>query len=302
MTGRHDMDELQGDRGSLAAQLRSLRMRRGLTLSALAERTSYSRSSWERYLNGKALPSATAVTEFAAAVGFPAATLLIQREREQDGRRPGARSAPPGQETASPGEDLPHEAPQPEGSAAPVPPVGASRTRVTLISAVSACMALVAGILIGGWIFGGTDAEGQNQGKAQGEPQCLEFECRDQDSQRMGCHIGAWTAAATWSDRTYIELRYSPRCRAAWARITDAHVDDTARVEGARGARNERSVTYENDTYSPMVEAPYPASARACGVIRGKETCTSTGGASPMPPALTDEREPARTPAPTGSG
>ncbi len=27
---------------------------------------------------------------------------------------------------------------------------------------------------------------------------------------------------------------------------------DTARVEGPRGARNERSVTYENDTYSPM--------------------------------------------------
>lgn len=70
-------------------------MRRGLTLSALAERTSYSRSSWERYLNGKALPSATAVTEFAAAVGAPAAALLVQREREQDGRRPGARSAPP---------------------------------------------------------------------------------------------------------------------------------------------------------------------------------------------------------------
>ncbi|CAO0827191.1 HTH cro/C1-type domain-containing protein OS=Streptomyces microflavus OX=1919 GN=Smic_72500 PE=4 SV=1 [Streptomyces microflavus] len=283
------MDELHGDRGSLAAQLRSLRMRRGLTLSALAERTSYSRSSWERYLNGKALPPATAITEFAAAVGVPATALLIQREREQDGRRPGARSAPIGQERAAPGEDLPpeasqHEAPQHEGSAEPVPPVGAFRTRVTLISAVSACMALVAGILIGGWIFGGTDAEGQNQGKAQGEPQCLEFECRNKDSQRMGCHIGAWTAAATWSDRTYIELRYSPRCRAAWARITDAHVDDTARVEGPRGARNERSVTYENDTYSPRVEAPYPASARACGVISGKETCTSAGGASPCRP------------------
>ncbi|WP_411117911.1 helix-turn-helix domain-containing protein [Streptomyces sp. 058-1L] len=56
MAGRHDMDELHGDRSSLAAQLRSMRMRRGLTLSALAERSSYSRSSWERYLNGKALP------------------------------------------------------------------------------------------------------------------------------------------------------------------------------------------------------------------------------------------------------
>ncbi|MFE7481200.1 DUF2690 domain-containing protein [Streptomyces sp. NPDC057552] len=173
---------------------------------------------------------------------------------------------------------------------------------MTLVSAVSACAALVAGILIGGWIFGGDNAEGQIREKAQGDPLCLEFECRDKDSQRMGCHIGAWTSAATWSGRTYIELRYSPRCRAAWARITDAHVDDTARVESSRGVSNERSVTYENDTYSPMIEAPYPASARACGVIKGKETCTPSGGPSPMPPALTDEREPARKPAPTGSG
>ncbi|WP_343238794.1 helix-turn-helix domain-containing protein [Streptomyces sp. SID8374] len=308
MTDRHDMDELHGDRGSLAAQLRSLRMRRGLTLSALAKRTSYSRSSWERYLNGKALPPATAITEFAAAVGVPAAALLRQREQEQDGRRPETGSTPPTRETAAPDKDVPPETSGREGSAEAAPPVDkpprsrAFGTRTTLVSTISACTALVAGILIGGWIFGGTEAEGQNREKAAGEPQCLEFECRDKDSQRTGCHIGAWTAAATWSGRTYIELRYSPRCRSAWARITDAHVDDTARVEGPRGARNERSVTYENDTYSPMVEAPYPASARACGVIRGEETCTSAGGPSPMPPALTDEREPARKPAPAESG
>ncbi|MFJ8845752.1 helix-turn-helix domain-containing protein [Streptomyces cyaneofuscatus] len=302
MTDRHDMDELHGDRDSLAAQLRSLRLRRGLTLSALARRTSYSRSSWERYLNGKALPPRAAITEFAAAVGVPATALLIQREQEQDGRRPGSRGPLPHEEPAAPGGDVPSEAPQHEGPAEAAPPAGPSRTRTTLVSAVSACTALVAGILIGGWIFGGNEAEGQNREKARSEPQCREFECRDKDSQRTGCHIGAWTAAATWSGRTYIELRYSPACRSAWARITDAHVDDTARVEGPRGARNERSVTYENDTYSPMVEAPYPASARACGVIKGKETCTSAGGPSPMPPALTDEREPARKPAPAGSG
>ncbi|MFE2295973.1 helix-turn-helix domain-containing protein [Streptomyces sp. NPDC059452] len=371
------MDELHGDHGSLAAQLRLLRTRRGLTLSALAKRTSYSRSSWERYLNGKALPPRTAITEFAAAVGVPATPLLRRREEEQEHRRPGFRNTLLHREPMEPGGTAHHNGPgrdgpsrdsqandgQPGGSQAldcqehggqrhggqghdgsapdegeasagadmstsqgasgdgeapgevtgttPGGPVrtGApdsapqpSRTRMTLVSAASACTALAAGILIGGWIFGGSDAEGQNREKAQGDPLCLEFECRDKDSQRMGCHIGAWTSAATWSGRTYIELRYSPRCRAAWARITDAHVDDTARVVGSRGVSNERSVTYENDTYSPMVEAPYPASARACGVIQGKETCTSAGGPSPMPPALTDEREPARRPAPTESG
>ncbi|MER5555184.1 DUF2690 domain-containing protein [Streptomyces sp. NPDC002793] len=162
------------------------------------------------------------------------------------------------------------------------------------MSTASALTALFAGVLLGGWIFGGDDAEGQNRQSAGRNALCTEYECRDKDSQRLECHIGAWTAAAAWSDRTYIELRYSPRCRAAWSRITDAEVGDTARVEGPQGVHNQRSVTYENDTYSPMVEAPYPASARACGVIKGKETCTATGGPSPLPPALTDEREPAR--------
>ncbi|MFP8883194.1 DUF2690 domain-containing protein [Streptomyces mangrovi] len=163
-------------------------------------------------------------------------------------------------------------------------------------------MALVTGIMIGGWFFGGNEPAGQDRRSAGAEPGCTEYECRDKDSQRLGCHIGAWTAAATWSGRTYIELRYSPRRRAAWARITDAEVGDTARVEGPKGVHNQRSVTYENDTYSPMVEAAYPAAARACGVVRGKEVCTPQGGSSPLPPALTDEREPARKAAPTESG
>ncbi|MFJ9326824.1 DUF2690 domain-containing protein [Streptomyces sp. NPDC101223] len=52
----------------------------------------------------------------------------------------------------------------------------------------------------------------------------MESECRDKDSQPTGCHIGSWTAAATWPGRTCVELPYSPHCRSAWARITDAQV------------------------------------------------------------------------------
>ncbi|WP_256090352.1 helix-turn-helix domain-containing protein, partial [Actinacidiphila rubida] len=43
-------------------ELRVLTDRTGLSLSALAHRTPYSKSSWERYLNGKALPPQHAVT------------------------------------------------------------------------------------------------------------------------------------------------------------------------------------------------------------------------------------------------
>ncbi|MCZ9342799.1 helix-turn-helix domain-containing protein, partial [Streptomyces sp. TRM76130] len=47
----------------LTAALRELRARTGLSLAALAERTAYSKSSWERYLNGKILPPRQAVRE-----------------------------------------------------------------------------------------------------------------------------------------------------------------------------------------------------------------------------------------------
>ncbi|WP_338898740.1 DUF2690 domain-containing protein [Streptomyces sp. TG1A-60] len=123
---------------------------------------------------------------------------------------------------------------------------------------------------------------------------CAGFECRNKDAQRMGCHIGVWTAAAEKVGEVYLELRYSPSCGAAWARITEGRVGDTARVEGKQDRSAARSISYDRDTYSPMIEAPYPAAVRACLVLKdgGTEVCTSHGGASPLPAAVTDERKP----------
>ncbi|WP_323379241.1 peptidoglycan-binding protein [Streptomyces durbertensis] len=46
-------------------QLRWLKDTNGLSLTTLARRTNYSKSSWERYLNGRSLPSVEAVRELA---------------------------------------------------------------------------------------------------------------------------------------------------------------------------------------------------------------------------------------------
>ncbi|MCX4779935.1 helix-turn-helix domain-containing protein [Streptomyces sp. NBC_01264] len=56
-------------RERLAAEMRGLKTRSQLSYGRLAERTHYSRSSWERFLNGKQLPSRGAVREFAEATG-----------------------------------------------------------------------------------------------------------------------------------------------------------------------------------------------------------------------------------------
>ncbi|MFF2998011.1 helix-turn-helix domain-containing protein [Streptomyces sp. NPDC057950] len=60
----------------LAIALRKLKQRTGLSLAQLANATTFSKSSWERYLNGKGLPSRSAVKELCRLAGEPADHLL----------------------------------------------------------------------------------------------------------------------------------------------------------------------------------------------------------------------------------
>ncbi|SCG06329.1 Helix-turn-helix domain-containing protein [Streptomyces sp. Ncost-T6T-2b] len=96
-------------------RMRELKDRRGLSLAALANRTSYSKSSWERYLNGKSLPPAEAVRELAGLCGADANQLLalhslaaddwgVQADARAPGDVPGA--VAPGRET---GPEVPGE-------------------------------------------------------------------------------------------------------------------------------------------------------------------------------------------------
>ncbi|MEV5238910.1 helix-turn-helix domain-containing protein [Streptomyces cinnamoneus] len=68
----------------LVVQLRRLKDRSGLSLAALAAKTSYSRSSWERYLNGRQLPPADAVEQLALVCGADPVRLLVLHEVAAD--------------------------------------------------------------------------------------------------------------------------------------------------------------------------------------------------------------------------
>jgi transcriptional regulator with XRE-family HTH domain len=328
----------------LTEQLRLLRRRHGMTLATLANRTSYSKSSWGRYLSGKALPPRQAVHEFARAVGVKPDRLLLMLEiaerAQPDVRGPEATGAEPSDGTAGgaaergrdeapvteeagaaepaervvagaapangsspaapasvPAADAdPEPAADPAGAREPqraAPPAARRRPRRwSLLLGAATGVGMVTGLL-GGMLI--SPPVSQSEPKAKGSvARCTGFECRGKDAQRMECHIGVWTAAAEKVDGLYLELRYSPRCGAAWARITEGEVGDTARVEGKDKLSATRSISYDRDTYSPMIEAPYPAAVRACVVPAdgGAEVCTSHGGPSPLPAAVTDERRP----------
>lgn len=70
----------------LVAQLRRLKDRAGLSLAVLAAKTSYSSSSWERYLNGKKPVPRAAAEELAEVCGAPAERLLVLHEVAETAR------------------------------------------------------------------------------------------------------------------------------------------------------------------------------------------------------------------------
>lgn len=89
----------------LAAALRELRAGAGLSLAALSERTTYSKSSWERYLNGKSLPPRQAVRELCRLANEPDGRLLALweiAESHWSGRAVTPAPAPPTDESPRP--------------------------------------------------------------------------------------------------------------------------------------------------------------------------------------------------------
>ncbi|WP_432002101.1 helix-turn-helix domain-containing protein [Streptomyces sioyaensis] len=118
----------------LAAGLRELKGRTGLSLVGLAARTPYSKSSWERYLNGKKLPPRDAVEALCRLAEEPAGRLLALWEladadwsgRGRSGTTPGrgaadaARRGPAGETAArAPGAAVIAEATLPRAAAGP---------------------------------------------------------------------------------------------------------------------------------------------------------------------------------------
>jgi hypothetical protein len=103
-------DGLASDVRQLVTELRTLRIRSGLSLAALAERTPYSKSCRERHLNGKTLPPRQAVTLLGELPDAEPARLAALWERAdaaahdqqaEGGRpaRPAPRSEPPADRT-----------------------------------------------------------------------------------------------------------------------------------------------------------------------------------------------------------
>lgn len=287
----------------LIAALRELRAGAGLSLAALAERTAYSKSSWERYLNGKSLPPRQAVRELCRLANEPDGRLLALweiTESQWSGRAVARAAAPDADESSRP---HPPEAPPPAGTGRRL---GGSRLLVVLASAYTVIVGGVAALLF--LLLPDSEAREDEPLPASIPfslaPQCHGAACEGRDPMRLICGVGPDTLAAhRTATGAHVELRHSKKCGASWVRAWGTEVGDRLDVtaggptHGVRVRNKDDAATF---VYTGMAEVRSGGTVRACfrpASAGGERECfeARVGGAAtttrpPSPPVATGPR------------
>ena len=238
----------------LVARLRELKDRGGLSLAALAHKTAYSKSSWERYLNGKARPPRGAVEALCRLAGERPGPVLALWELADAAWNNRAATRPA-------------DAPGPSRPQQPGEVPAAPRGRRPPALAAGVIGGLVCSALAVGLAVTSRHAPATVPGPAPG---CRAAACDGRSPASTFCDADSVPLAlrrtASGAD---LEIRYSPRCGAAWARIGRTRVGD--RVEVAvepgghtRGAEVADVYDTEGYLYTPMVAADGRHRVRGC--------------------------------------
>ncbi|MEV0369938.1 DUF2690 domain-containing protein [Streptomyces sp. NPDC050636] len=242
----------------LAEGMRELRARTGLSLAALAARTPYSKSSWERYLNGKKLPPRDAVEALCRLAGEPPGRLVALWELADAAWSGRGRSG----------------AAQDAGGGTAVPATGRSvwrmpRWMVPVAAGVCVCAAAAAAALV---FWAGEGDDGRGPGPASSAVTgCQGMACDGKDPRSMSC--GAEGLVASVVERTaaggaHVQVRYSRGCGAAWGRLHNGRIGD--RIEVWVPGAEPRSATvadrFDAEGYlvTPMAAARGPEGIRLC--------------------------------------
>ncbi|MER5693373.1 DUF2690 domain-containing protein [Streptomyces mirabilis] len=295
-------DALTPDARRLATELRRLKDHSGLSLTALAGQTSYSKSSWERYFNGKALPPRQAVLALGELVGAePARLTALWEDATIAWKQRGAAERAAATAPVDSVDDEPRSTPAPV--ARPSRPASHRRGRVA-IAAASLLACAGAGVFVAlDQGSGPRDRNGRDIAASsptrQLETSCFSDSCTAKDPKQTGCAGDAWTAALTKIHGVYVELRYSDACKAAWARISWGRPGDVAQVVADHGPTLQAKVHYDTDVYTAMTVAMTPSGVRACTTLTaGDHGCTQPGGTE----RLTEPPNPPTTPSPLRYG
>jgi transcriptional regulator with XRE-family HTH domain len=245
---------LPPERARLAAALRELRTGTGLSLAALAAKTTFSKSSWERYLNGKTLPPSQAVQELCRLAGEPEGRCLALwelAESEWSGRA----------------------AARPTDTPVPTDRADADADAGTAAGGLSVALVLLAGHT--------GDSRSSAPLSSAPAPRCRGATCEGKDPIPMKCGAHPLTLAShRTSTGAQLELRYSTECGAGWARMWSTRIGDRLELNTADEGRTHTAeitdgIAAQSYIYTPMTEARPGTTVRACfrPVTGGSREC-----------------------------
>ncbi|MDH6708825.1 transcriptional regulator with XRE-family HTH domain [Kitasatospora sp. MAA19] len=300
----------------LAEELRAVKDAHRISLADLGKRTHLSKASWERWLNGKRLITSQALSGLIAAVECDAAlltSLLRQAEAARDTEAAPAAvpiSTPAPVPTPAPPVEAvePAASPDPSPSTADADTAGPAlagwRRPATLLGvAVVAAFALFAALYPRGTHDDRTGSQPVAAATTPTAPTpCQGVGCAGKDPQTQGCDLDERTLLTGNVGEAILYVHYSPRCRAAWAGITNGSPGDSATITTNTGEQETALIHWGYDNYSVMVDAgPGDTTLQVCGHRSGGAACTSVvndpaARASAMP--VPKPPAPATTPAP----
>ncbi|MFH8383159.1 DUF2690 domain-containing protein [Kitasatospora sp. NPDC018058] len=289
-------EELPRPARQLVEELRAIKDTTGLSLAELATRTHYSRASWERWLNGKRVVTEQALEALVGAVECDAAELrrLWRLAVECDAAEPTAEipaaDAPSVDEPAAadPAGEPTADEPMSDGSAAEPtdgPAVPWWRRPAALVSgaAVLGLLLVLVGLRVTRHDDQASAADAPTPpavSTAQtvpSEPVCQAVGCAHKNPQETGCGRDARTLRTQVIGKVVVYLRYSQKCQAAWAAITEGEPKDYAVITDSNGDSETALIHWGYDNYSPMLNAALPGVGfQVCGYQPAGHDCTAT--------------------------
>ncbi|MFJ9374280.1 helix-turn-helix domain-containing protein [Streptomyces sp. NPDC101455] len=262
----------------LAAAMRELRTATGLSLAGLATKTPYSKSSWERYLNGRTLPPREAVEELCRLAGEPVGrcvALWELAEAEGSGR------------AATPAAPSPAVTPPPPPVSPPPPPVPEPRGVVALAVLASICAVAVTAVVLALLLLPDSRASEPLSPTAATTatpvgPGCHGAACEGRSPMAMRCAAQPDTVARhRTATGAWMELRHSRECGTTWARTWGGKIGDRiemsvpGRAGAVHGAEVGNAVDAESYVYTLMAVTGPGTVVRACfqPATGGKREC-----------------------------
>jgi transcriptional regulator with XRE-family HTH domain len=239
----------------LAATMRQLRTRTGLSLAGLAARTPYSKSSWERYLNGRTLPPREAVQELCRLAGEPEGRCLALweiAEAETSGR------ATEPTRTPSP----------PPAPSVPEAAQAGHRSVAALAVLVSVCAVTVGGVVVALLLLPRHHQPSPQPSASPSGPYCRGSACEGKDPMAMYCAPRPDTLAThRTATGAWMELRHSRECGTTWARTWGGRIGDRIEMTAGgrvRGAEVGNAAAAQSYVYTPMTATRPGTVVRAC--------------------------------------